>query len=106
MDHDEAGSPVALPRTRHIPFRKREIVEMLARDARIGDDLEGGSFGRFCGRIAKVFHCEFHETLESLKDAYFPVDPDRAPGARGLSRNLVHERRRRSLEHSHSKCSV
>jgi hypothetical protein len=59
-----------------IPFRKRDIVEMLLREGQL-DAQATGRFREFCGLLQSVFHFEYHQTLERLKDAYAPLNPDR-----------------------------
>lgn len=64
------------PRLRFIPFRKRDIVEMCVASG----GLKGSDqmhFRELCWLLQSVFHFEFHEKLESLKDSYAPLNPDR-----------------------------
>jgi Protein of unknown function (DUF3754) len=58
---------------RFIPFRKHDIVTMCA------EDLPGGereSFLAFAELLASLLHDEFRGRLETLKDTYWPFDPD------------------------------
>jgi hypothetical protein len=59
-----------------IPFRKRDIVEMLLREGQL-DAQEKEQFRQFCELLQSVFHFDYHRTLEDLKDAYAPLNPDR-----------------------------
>lgn len=64
-----------IPALRFIPFRKQDIVTMcLGR----GDlDASGQQMFRELSRVLEsVFHFEFHQLLEALKDNYAASDPD------------------------------
>ena len=62
-------------RQRFIPFRKRDIIEMCV--AGDGCDASESDGLRDLSRIlTAIFHFEYHDSLESLKDAYAPFDPD------------------------------
>lgn len=61
----------ARERRRYIPCRKRDIIDLLMRDM---DDKE--SFSRFSTILASIFHFQFHRDLETLKDVYYPINPD------------------------------
>ncbi len=58
---------------RFIPFRKTSIVRMCT------DDLpaeERESFEAFAELLASLLHHEFRTRLETLKDTYYPFNPD------------------------------
>ncbi len=61
-------------RENHIPFRKAAIVDLCATDARL-DDADRDAFRKFCRILESVFHFEYHELLERLKESYAPFDP-------------------------------
>lgn len=61
---------------RYIPFRRRDIEEMLLAEGSLADEGARDEFRRLCRMVACVFHFEFHDVLERLKDAYYPFDPD------------------------------
>jgi hypothetical protein len=64
------------PRLRFIPFRKRDIVDMCI----AGSELKGREqikFRDLCRLMQSVFHFEYHEKLEELKNGYAPLNPDR-----------------------------
>ncbi|MFC1834347.1 TMEM143 family protein [Thermodesulfobacteriota bacterium] len=63
-------------RDRYIPFRKQDIVRMLLDEGRLGTEDERRDFNLFCKVLASIFHFEFHESLEKLKDSYYPLNPD------------------------------
>ena len=60
---------------RFIPFRKADIVAMCCNDPRMqtGDAEE---FREFCQILEALFHFEFHQHLETLKNCYAPFNPD------------------------------
>jgi len=67
---------------RFIPYRRRDLVEMCLQDRQ----LEGAAdqFRQLSYMLEQVFHFEFHQVVEALKDAYAELDPDRDtrdPGA-------------------------
>ena len=63
-------------RQRFIPFRKREIVNMLLENGKFKSEQDKKDFERLCGMVESLFHFEFHEILERLKDNYYPMNPD------------------------------
>ncbi len=61
-------------RFRFIPYRRQDIIEMCLREQRLqGQEKE---FRHLCGMIGSIFHFEFHQIIESLKNLYAPIDPD------------------------------
>ncbi len=61
-------------KSRFIPFRKHDVVEMC-----LQDDLLPGQekqFRHLSYMLGCIFHFEFHKIIESLKDAYALIDPD------------------------------
>lgn len=58
---------------RFIPFRKTSVVTMCA-DEVPTDDRE--SFQAFTELLASLLHHEFRGRLETLKDCYYPFNPD------------------------------
>lgn len=64
------------PRLRFIPFRKKDIIEMCIADGALGR-ADQKTFREFCHLLRSVFHFEYHDTLETLKDLYAPLNPDR-----------------------------
>lgn len=59
---------------RFIPFRKRDVVEMCLQDAKLTGHED--DFRHLYYMLSSVFHFEFHQIIESLKDSYAPLDPD------------------------------
>jgi hypothetical protein len=62
-------------REHYIPLRKSDLVTLLAKDAKLSPG-EREPFKQFCRLVSSVWHFEYLETLEQLKDAYAPFDPD------------------------------
>jgi hypothetical protein len=67
----------AAPSGRFIPFRRSDLVGLLADDGQLPAD-DAGRFRELACMLAATFHVEFRERLEALKDAYAPFahDPD------------------------------
>lgn len=59
---------------RFIPFRKRDVVEMCLEDAKLAG--QEADFRQLYYMLSSIFHFEFHQIIESLKDSYASVDPD------------------------------
>lgn len=62
-------------RTRFIPFRKSDIIEMCVNDSRLSED-DQKLFRQFCNILGSLIHFEFHHQVETLKNCYFPFNPD------------------------------
>ncbi len=71
-----ATIPQSRPRLRYIPFRKKDVVEMCLCDGALRG-TEQMKFRSLCRLLQSVYHFEFHELLETLKDSYAPLNPDR-----------------------------
>jgi hypothetical protein len=66
---------ICIKPTRYIPYRKADIIEMCLSDRQL-DDVQAGHFRAFSRLLQSVFHYEYHQIQEQLKDAYAPVNPD------------------------------
>ncbi len=66
---------IILNPVRYIPYRKADIIEMCLSDGKL-DDVQTEHFRTFCRLLQSVFHHEYHQIQEQLKDAYAPVNPD------------------------------
>ena len=62
-------------RERFIPFRKADIVDMCINDSGLADD-EKKEFREFAQILDALFHFEFHQRLETIKNCYAPFNPD------------------------------
>ena len=63
-----------ITRYRFIPFRKADIVQMCLQENQLAGQED--DFRRLAHMLGSVFHFEFHQVVEALKDSYAPVDPD------------------------------
>jgi hypothetical protein len=62
-------------REHFIPLRKSDLIQLLCRDKQL-DIKEREPFRQFGRLVSSVFHFEYLQRLEELKDAYAPFDPD------------------------------
>src|SRR5579864_5670116 len=62
-------------REHYIPLRRSDLVRLLSQDKGL-PVTERDSFRQFCRLVSAVFHFEYQQQLEELKDAYAPFDPD------------------------------
>jgi hypothetical protein len=62
-------------REHYIPLRKADLVELLLRDPKLTDN-ERESFKQFVRLVSAIWHFEYLQTLENLKDQFAPFDPD------------------------------
>src|SRR4051794_15661 len=62
-------------REHFIPLRKSDLIELLTRDKAVPVQ-ERAEFQQFCRLVSSVFHFEYLQQLEDLKDAYAVFDPD------------------------------
>ncbi len=76
-----AAGESAQARSHFIPFRKADVIEMCAADGALAGAPAGEgseSFRELTKLLSALFHFEYHERLETLKDSFVPVssDPD------------------------------
>ena len=62
-------------RSRFIPFRKADVIEMCINDSRFSES-DQNSFLEFCRILESLIHFDFHHQAEMLKDCYAPFNPD------------------------------
>ena len=62
-------------RGRFIPFRKADLISMCIETGRVPKNAEA-DFHDFRRILEALLHFEYHQLLESLKDAYAPFNPD------------------------------
>jgi hypothetical protein len=62
-------------REHYIPLRKGDLVELLLADKGLPPD-DRGPFRQFCTLVSAIFHFEYLDRLEKLKDGFAPFDPD------------------------------
>lgn len=58
-----------------IPFRRADLVALCAGEGRLGAE-DAGRFRTLARLVEALYHHEFHERLERLKEAFAPYDPD------------------------------
>ncbi len=63
-------------RERYIPFRCRDVAQMLTDEGSLKTDEQKDEFAKLCEIVTSVFHFFFHKKLEALKDSYFIINPD------------------------------
>ena len=65
-----------------IPVRKRDIIETLCRqDGLAGEDARA-QFRQLCRLLGSIFHYEYFDELERLRDDYYYFNPEIDPKAR------------------------
>ncbi len=62
-------------REHYIPLRKAELIDMLCADKDLPAD-QREPFRQFCKLTSAVYHYEYLQRLEELKNDYAPFDPD------------------------------
>ncbi len=83
---------------RFIPFRKADVIEMCVQQGGLGS-TDQILFREFCFRLQSLFHYQFHQQLEALKDVYVPLDPDadtrqvELPAKPGMRGNIAQDPR-------------
>ena len=78
--HGEAVAPE--PRDRFIPLRKSDIVGGLVAEGRL-DDVQQAGLRQFARMLGAIFHHQYFEELDRLREAYFYFDPEDDPKACG-----------------------
>lgn len=63
-----------LKRLRFIPYRKHDIVEMCLRNQQ--SNINPQQFKKLCQMLSSIFHFEFYQVTESMKNIYASVNPD------------------------------
>jgi hypothetical protein len=62
-------------REHYIPLRKADLIELLCRDKKTPRESLG-DFRQFCKLVSAIYHFEYLEKLEDIKNQYAPFDPD------------------------------
>jgi hypothetical protein len=76
--HGEAAAPEQ--QDRFIPLRKSDIVGGLVAEGRL-DDAEQARLRQFARMLGAIFHYQYFEELDRLREAYFYFDPEVDPKA-------------------------
>jgi hypothetical protein len=82
---DEAGAPAR--RDRVIPVRKSDMIGGLVAEGRL-DDGQRIRLGQFARMLGAIFHYQYFEELDRLREAYFHFDPEVDPQACGSTKDL------------------
>lgn len=64
-----------LEKARFIPFSRTDIVRLLLDEEQL-KKTDRKKLNDVCDLLRHVYHFEFHQSLETLKDCYAPVNPD------------------------------
>lgn len=64
-----------LEKARFIPFSRTDIVRLLQDEERL-KKADRKKLKDVCDLLMHVYHFEFHQSLETLKECYAPVNPD------------------------------
>jgi Protein of unknown function (DUF3754) len=64
-----------------IPIRKTDLLAALREQGAIAGDGERAKFDRLCRMLASIYHYEYFELLERLRNDYYYFNPDSAPHA-------------------------
>jgi hypothetical protein len=62
-------------REHFIPLRKNDLIELLMEQPEL-PKAERENFEKFCKLVIATYHFEYHDTQETIKNAYAPFDPD------------------------------
>ncbi|HLA21359.1 MAG TPA: TMEM143 family protein [Pseudolabrys sp.] len=89
MTDAERGSEAAAPpqRDRVIALRKSDLIGGLLAEGRLAE-AEHARLRQFGRMLGAIFHYEYFEELERLREAYFHFDPEVDPRAGGAAKDL------------------
>jgi hypothetical protein len=83
-----AGEPAAPEqRERAIPLRKSDMIDGLIAEGLLDEAGQAG-FRQLARRLGAIFHYQYFEELDRLREAYFHFDPEVDPKACGPARDL------------------
>jgi hypothetical protein len=77
VSHDPAQ---VVPRDRVIPLRKSDIIAGLQAEGLL-DQVAQVGFGQFARMLGAIFHYQYLEKVDRLREAYFLFDPEVDPSA-------------------------
>ena len=64
-----------------IPVRKSDIQSALLEHGAFNSDADRAKFRRLCGMLAAIYHYDYFQTLERLRNDYYYFSPEVAPHA-------------------------
>ena len=91
----EAAVPES--RDRFIPLRKSDLVDGLVAAGHLDDGAQA-RFRQFAHQLGAIFHYQYFEQLDLLREAYFHFDPEVDPRSCGPQQDLEAAYRRLSEE--------
>src|SRR5262245_6379421 len=71
-----SAAPVEDERGHFIPIRKTDILNTLIERGEFAGETERDQFRQVCKLLASIYHFEYFERLEKLRDAYFYFSPE------------------------------
>jgi hypothetical protein len=71
-----AASAAADERGHFIPIRKTDVLDALIEHGQLASEAEREQFRQVCRLLAAIYHYEYFERLEKLRDAYFYFSPE------------------------------
>src|SRR6185295_9096353 len=63
-------------RDHFIPARKIDVLNAVIADGALGSEPEREQFRQLCKLLGAIYHYEYFDQLERLRDDYFYFDPD------------------------------
>jgi hypothetical protein len=81
------GPAVPEPRDRVIPLRKSDMISGLLAEGLLDESGQAG-FRQFARMLGAIFHYQYFEELDSLRESYFHFDPEVDPQACGPALDL------------------
>jgi len=88
MDTKSAQRSVDSEREHFVPVRKIDVLNALADHGTLPDAADRDKFRRFCRLLGAIYHYEYYDQLESLRDSYFYFDPESDGHSRADSATL------------------
>ena len=88
MDTKSAQRSVDSEREHFIPVRKIDVLNALADHGALPDAADRDKFRQFCRLLGAIYHYEYYDQLESLRDSYFYFDPESDGHSRADSATL------------------
>jgi hypothetical protein len=81
------GPAASAQRDRFIPLRKSDMIEGLLAEGLLDDAGQAG-FRQLARMLGAIFHYQYFEELNSLRESYFHFDPEIDPQACGPAQDL------------------
>ena len=72
----EPAAIVSAERENYVPLRRADVVDLLCGRPELDAD-ESQALRGLCEQLARFVHLEYHASLERVKNAYAPFEPDR-----------------------------